>query len=109
MAMINEFCETPNGIFKGLYTVESQSDVVKVYSMFSGLGLPETRVEQLKKETDNHKQVLKTKDEKRNLNLQLDTGKDENVSAAQKVKDKIAQKNSAFGRLFGNSVVDRRK
>lgn len=109
MHMVTEICGTPQGTFKGLYTVDSQEDVVKVYSFFSGLGLPESRVEQLKKETQQHSQTLKEKSEKRNLNLQLDTGKDDSVSAAQKVKDKIAQKNSAFGKLFGNSVVDRRK
>jgi len=108
MAMINDQCGTPKGVFKGIYTVESPDPVVKVYSMFSGLGLPESRVTQLKKEAHEHTAAVKNKDEARNLNLQLETGTNETVTAAQKVKEKMAQKASAFGKLVGG-VVDRRK
>lgn len=108
MAMVNDQCGTPKGVFKGIYTVESPDPVVKVYSMFSGLLLPMARVEQLKKETAELQTRSKAKDDNRGLNLQLDTGTNEVVSAAQKVKDKIAAKSSAFGKLVGG-VVDRRK
>jgi cell division GTPase FtsZ len=108
MAMVNEQCGTPKGVFKGIYTVETPEPVVKVYSMFSGLGLPESRIAQLKKEAQAHMQTVKGKDDARNLNLQLDTGVNETVNAAQKIKDKIAQKSSAFGKLVGGTV-DRRK
>ena len=108
MAMVNDQCGTPKGVFKGIYTVESPDPVVKVYSMFTGLGLPESRVTQLKKDAQEHMQTVKGKDEQRNLNLQLDTGTNETVSAAQKIKDKIQAKSSAFGKLVGG-VVDRRK
>lgn len=108
MAMVNDQCGTPKGVFKGIYTVDMQENVVKVYSMFSGLSLPEARIEQLKKETKAHAQTSKVKDEARNLNLKLDTGTEENVSAAQRIKDKIAAKSSAFGKLT-QSVVDKRK
>lgn len=108
MAMVNDQCGTPKGVFKGIYTVESPDPVVKVYSMFAGLGLPDSRVTQLKKEAQEHMQNVKGKDEQRNLNLNLDTGTNETVSAAQKVKEKMAAKSSAFGKLVGG-VVDRRK
>lgn len=108
MAMVNDQCGTPKGVFKGIYSVETADPVVKVYSMFAGLGLPESRVSQLKKEAQEHMQAVKGKDEQRNLNLQLDTGVNETVSAAQKIKEKIAQKSSAFGRLMGG-VVDKRR
>jgi len=108
MAMVNDQCGTPKGVFKGIYTVESPEPVVKVYSMFAGLGLPDSRVTQLKKDAQELLQNVKGKDEARNLNLQLDTGTNETVSAAQKIKEKIAQKSSAFGKLVGG-VVDRRK
>lgn len=108
MAMVNDQCGTPKGVFKGIYTVETPDPVVKVYSMFTGLGLPDSRVTQLKKEAQEHMQNVKGKDEQRNLNLNLDTGTNETVSAAQKVKEKMAQKASAFGKLVGG-VVDRRK
>ena len=61
----------------------------------------------LKKRPRNTPKPLEGKDEARNLNLQLDTGTNETVSAAQKVKDKMAAKSSAFGKLVGG-VVDRR-
>ena len=108
MAMVNDQCGSPKGVFKGIYTVESPDPVVKVYSMFSGLGLPESRVSQLKKDAAELTQSVKGKDEQRNLSLNLDTGVNETVSAAQKVKEKIAAKSSAFGKLVGG-VVDRRK
>lgn len=108
MAMVNDQCGTPKGVFKGIYTVESPDPVVKVYSMFSGLLLPTARVEQLKKETADLQSKVRDKDENRSLNLQLNTGTHETVSAAQKIKEKISQKNSAFGKLVGGTV-DRRK
>jgi cell division GTPase FtsZ len=108
MAMINDQCGTPKGVFKGIYTVESPDPVVKVYSMFSGLGLPESRVTQLKKDAQELTQSVKGKDEQRNLSLNLDTGTNETISAAQRVKEKMAAKSSAFGKLVGG-VVDRRK
>lgn len=108
MAMVNDQCGTPKGVFKGIYTIDTPDPVVKVYSMFAGLGLPDSRVSQLRKDAQEHMKTVKGKDDQRNLNLALDTGTNETVSAAQKVKDKIAAKSSAFGKLVGG-VVDRRK
>jgi cell division GTPase FtsZ len=107
-SMINDLCGNPKGVFKGMYVVDAPEDTVKVYSMFSGLGLPSVRVEQLKSETKELQSKVKTKDESRNLTLHLDTGTNDTVSAAQKIKEKIAAKSSAFGKLMGG-VVDRRK
>lgn len=109
MAMVNDLCGTPKGVFKGIYTVDTNEDVVKVYSMFSGLGLPDDRVAQLKKEALEHAAKSKEKDEGRNLSLKLDTGVEETVSAADKIKQKIASKGSAFGKLTKNAIVDKRK
>jgi cell division GTPase FtsZ len=109
MAMVNDQCGTPKGVFKGIYTIETNDPVVKVYSMFTGLGLPDSRVAQLKKDAQEHMQTVKGKDENRNLSLTLETGTNETISAAQKIKDKITQKSSAFGKLVGGAVVDRRK
>lgn len=106
--MVNDLCGSPMGVFKGIYVIDSPDDVVKVYSMFSGLGLPAARVEQLKSEIKELQTKSKGKDDQRNLTLHLDTGVNETVSAAQKIKDKIAAKNSTFGKFVGG-VVDRRK
>lgn len=107
MAMVNDQCGSPKGVFRGIYTVDSPEPVVKVYSMFTGLLLPTARVEQLKKETLELQSKVKVKDENRSVGLQIDTGTNETVSAAQKIKEKISAKSSAFGKLVGG-VVDRR-
>lgn len=107
-SMINDLCGNPKGVFKGMYVLDSVADTVKVYSMFSGLGLPSSRVEQLKSETKELQSKVKDKDDSRNLTLNLDTGVNETVSAAQKIKDKIAAKSSSFGKLV-TGLVDRRK
>jgi cell division GTPase FtsZ len=107
-AMVNDLCGSPKGVFKGMYVIDTPEDHVKVYSFFSGLGLPTDRVENLKRDAAELQSRVKDKDEQRNLTLKLDTGKDEAVSAAQKIKDKIAQKSSTFGKFVGGTV-DRRK
>lgn len=108
--MLNDTCGTPNEIMKGIYADESVEDeVLKVYSIFSGLGLPEGRVQQLKKDAADFSAKAKNKDAERNLTLKLDTGKDDATSAAEKVRQQIAAKKSAFGGLLNNVVQDRRK
>lgn len=109
MSMVHDLCGTPTGTFRGIYTVDSEEDSVKVYSMFAGLGLPESRVQQLKKEAQEYTAKAKDKDAERNLSLKLDTGVDETTSAADKIKQKIAAKKSAFGGLVTSVVQDRRK
>lgn len=109
MHMINDQCGTPKATFSGSYVVDDiKENVVKIYTMFSGLGLPEGRVAQLKKDAQAHMQQVKGKDEQRNLTLTLDTGTNETISATQKIKEQIAAKSSAFGKLTKN-VQDRRK
>jgi hypothetical protein len=109
MSMVHDLCGTPTGTFRGIYTVDNEEDSVKVYSMFAGLGLPESRVQQLKKEAQEYTAKAKDKDAERNLSLKLDTGVDETTSAADKIKQKIAAKKSAFGGLVTSVVQDRRK
>jgi hypothetical protein len=109
-AMINDLCGAPNGVFKGIYTVNDiPEDVVKVYSFFSGLGLPVDRVNGLKTEIAELQAKAKDKGEKRNISLNVDTGKSDTVSAAEKVRQKIANKSSNFGKFVSGSVTDRRK
>lgn len=108
MSMIGEQCGTPKATFKGIYIVESDEDAVKIYSFFTGLGLPDGRVQQLKAESKALGEAVKTKDVARNLTLNLDTGANETISEAQKIKEKIAAKGSAFGKLMG-STIDKRK
>jgi cell division GTPase FtsZ len=110
LACVDEQCGSPETMFKGIYTDNSMpDDYVMIYSMFSGLGLPDMRVQQLKKEINDLSSVVKNKDVQRNMSLTLDTGKDQAVSKSQELKEKIAQRNSAFGRLTNSTVIDRRK
>jgi len=108
MSVIDEACGSPLAVFKGMYTVESDEDVVKVYSMFSGLNLPKDRIEQLKTEAKEKMAEADKKDKERNVALKLDVG-EETVSAAQAVKKRIEAKKSSFGKLHNMAVIDRRK
>ena len=70
--------------------------------------IPNARIDQLKKETTELQSKVKEKNEQRNLNLKLDVGKGETLSAADQVKQKIAAKSSTFGK-FVSGTVDKRK
>lgn len=107
--VIAEACENPGGTFYGVYADESVGDCVHIYTMYSGLGLPESRIQQLKKEAQVAAEKMKVKDTERNLKLALDVGKDETVSAADKIKEKIAQKKAGFASFIGRNVLDKRK
>jgi cell division GTPase FtsZ len=108
MAMINDRVNAI-GVFKGLYTVDTEEDSVKVYSIFSGLGLPSTRVQSLQKETEQLMSAAKAKTESRAANLNLDLGKEKTISEVDKLKQKIQAKSSTFGKFVGTTVTDRRK
>jgi hypothetical protein len=108
MAMINDKVNSL-GVFKGLYTVDTEDDEVKVYSVFSGLGLPTSRVQSLQKETEGLMASVKDKAENKNANLTLDLGKEKAVSEAEKIRSKIQAKSSTFGKFVGATVTDRRK
>ena len=107
MSMVNDACGTPLGVFKGIYTIDSNEDVVKVYSMFSGLGLPEDRVEQLKSEAKEKMAQTEAKDENRNLSLKLDAG-EATITEAERIKKRIKAKKSSFGKLH-KKAIDRRR
>ena len=82
--MVNDLCGNPNGVFKGYYITDAPENVVKVYSFFSGLGLPENRITGLKKEIAELQTKINNKSEQRNLSLQLDTGKSDTCQRHKK-------------------------
>jgi len=110
MAMVNEACGTPLGVFKGIYTIDTDEDVVKVYSMFSGLGLPEDRVKQLKSEAKERMKQSDAKDESRNLSLKLDA-EDAGMSETDRIKKRVNAKKSKTGGLgkLNRLAIDRRR
>jgi cell division GTPase FtsZ len=93
--------EQTNGasIFQGIYDVDSDSDSVKIYSWFAGLGLPKSRIETLKEESKAQAAVASRKDKDRvsAMSMSLD---DEGVgNVASDIHKKIQRKNSGFNRL----------
>lgn len=109
MSIIQDQCGIPNAVYRGIYVAEDiKDDVVRVYSFFAGMGLPDARVSSLKQEVAAKNEALKAKDDNRNMTLNLDSGVEKTVSQAQKIKDKIAAKSSSFGK-FSAGLVDKRK
>jgi cell division GTPase FtsZ len=95
-------------VYPGIYREETGEDCIKVYSMFSGLGLPEERVNQLKAEAQNKREVAEKKDEDRKLHMKVDVG-EETSNKVEDIKNKIKNKASAFNKLHGSAIKDRRK
>jgi cell division GTPase FtsZ len=96
-ALVAESCPGAEASFRGSYVDDSISDdIVKIYSMFSGLGLPDNRVQQLKKDVDVEKAKVQERGKARTLNLTLDTGKEKTVSKADEIRQKIAKSDSKF-------------
>lgn len=111
ITMVNDLCSAPLGVFKGIYTTDDPVDEVKVYSIFSGLGLPSIRITQLQNETKDLMKNIKAKNEQHKANLTMENDTGTVVSDAERIKAKIAKNSSAFGKFVANTtgVVDRRK
>jgi len=109
--------EQTNGasVFQGVYDVDSDSDTVKIYSWFAGLGLPKDRVDSLKKESKHQSAVASEKEKNRGTAMTLDLEEDQVSTMASQINRKIQKKKSGFSRLQRgggqgkSSVIDRRK
>jgi len=114
--MISEECDYAQ-LVKGVYELPIEEDVVRVYTMFSGLGLPSARVDALKDEAMQQMSHVREKEKTRASRMSVDYGAGtETQNKAQEVRRMIAQKKSSFGKLTTNAmkrkpkgVVDRRK
>jgi uncharacterized protein (DUF342 family) len=108
-SLLSEQAGSPLGTFRGTYVVsEMEDDVVKVYSMFSGLGLPEQRVSELKKEAAALQASVKAKDAQRNLTIDVNPDKSDTQTEIEKIKAKVATNKSPFGQFLQKGVIDRR-
>ena len=109
--------EETNGasIFQGVYDVDSDSDSVKIYSWFAGLGLPKDRVDSLKRESKLQSAVASEKEKNRGAAMTLDLEEDKVSTVASQITRKIQKKKSGFSRLQKgggqgrSSIIDRRK
>ncbi|MFA5023379.1 MAG: hypothetical protein WC523_00280 [Patescibacteria group bacterium] len=108
-SMISKLCNDSVRVFRGVYEVSGNDDVLRVYSFFSGLGLPEARISELKEESDKHMEALKTKEDGRATSMNIDMGKTQTTSATDALYKKITSKNSAMGKLTKRIVDKRRK
>lgn len=110
-AMVSKICNDGTRIFRGVYEVPTNDNVLRVYSFFSGLGLPEDRVKELKAEAEKHMKILETKEADRATAMNIDIGKTKTTSAADALHKKIKTKHSAMGKLTKNAkkVIDRRR
>jgi cell division GTPase FtsZ len=100
--LIRDNCGGSEALFKGVYVDDSITDnIVKVYSMVSGLGLPTSRIEQLKKEVQIETQRTKERAKARDVNLNLQTNTEDTVSKAQEIREKIMKGSSKFSKAFG--------
>jgi cell division GTPase FtsZ len=106
--MINDACDSPLAVFHGVYREDTGEDCIKVYSMFSGLGLPEERIDQLKAEAQAKMANAQRKDEDRKMTMKVDVG-EETMNKVDEIKKKIQQKASSFNKLHGGAIKDRRK
>lgn len=101
-------------IFQGIYDVDSDTDSVKIYSWFAGLGLPKSRIETLKEESKAQSAVASQKDKDRSSSMSMSL-EDEGVgNIASDIHKKIQRKNSGFNRLqvtgtAQNSLIDMRR
>lgn len=110
-AMVSKICNEGTRVFRGVYEVPDHDDTLKIYTFFSGLGLPEERIGELKAEAERHMKALEGKESSRATAMNIDLGKTKTVSAADALHNKIKNKHSAMGKLTKNSkrIVDKRR
>jgi cell division GTPase FtsZ len=111
--MINDICDSPS-LVSGVYEMPIEEDIIRIYTMFGGLGLPTKRVENLKKEAQEKMDILKNKEQSRSNKMEIEyNNKTTTQTKAQDVYQKIKKNKSAFGQItnnYKNKVVkDRRK
>lgn len=98
--------------FKGIYSVPSDSDDITIYFIFSGMGLPESRVDSLKKEAERHTSAMSDKKKVSSGKMNVGLTKDKTTAAADRMMDKIRKNRSAVGKLISSSrkdILDRRR
>lgn len=106
--------EQTNGakIFQGMYAQDIGVDAVRIYSWFAGLGLPQDRIENLKKESKQQAAILAEKQKAKAGSMVLDLGENKVSSVKEEIQRKIQAKNSGFNKLQStgkDSIINRRR
>lgn len=95
--------------FKGVYALPSESDDIQISFIFSGMGLPARRVDELKADAAKHVAKMEEKKKKTAAGMVV-SGQKGPVSQADRMIAKVKQQNSAVGKLLGNmGKVDRKR
>lgn len=108
------FTDRVNGalaVFKGYYVDDDMEDnTLTIYSIFSGLHMPEKRLEELRAEAGQFAEIARQKEVEKTKNLEATSaGKEKHLSKIEEVKAKIAKSNSGFGKFLSSNTIDRRK
>ena len=119
--IISDVCDSPQ-LVQGVYEADTDDDAVRVYTLFSGLGLPAVRIENLQKDAAAQMAMVQEKEKNRADKMNVDYGSGTDTkSKAQEVHRMIKQKKSSFGKLTNNAtnkvsggaggkrIIDRRK
>jgi cell division GTPase FtsZ len=110
--VLSEKCNSPQ-LVSGVYATDEKEDIVKVYTILNGLGLPAKRIDSLKKEAESKMSIAMDKEKTRSNRMTVDYGSGTDTqNKAQQVHKMIQEKKSGFGKLTQNAgqrIVDRRK
>jgi tubulin-like protein CetZ len=99
-------------IYRGVYAQEGITEGIRVYTWFAGLGLPQDRIESLKKESKEASEIAAAKEGRRPSSMTLDLEQNKTSSLKDEIHRKIKGKKSGFGKLQGGarrSLIDRRR
>ena len=112
LSHILQFLKLNLNILYLLCFYQKTDDKVKIYSWFAGLGLPQDRIENLKKESKAASSIAADKEKARDSQMTLDLEQNKVATMADKVHQKIRRKKSGFNRLQGGakkSIIDKRR
>ena len=113
--MISEVCDYAQ-LTRGVYEIPDLGDEsIRIYTMFSGLGLPAVRIEMLKQEAEEQMKQIREKEKTRASRMTVDYGAGtETAVKTQEIRRMIQQTKSSFGKLTSNAnkrpdLIDRRR
>lgn len=98
------------GTFKGVYALPSDDDHINISLVFSGMGLPSTRIDALKSDAGKHIAKIEAKKKQSLAGMALANGKGP-ATRADSMLQKVKQRSSPMGKLIGarNNGNDRKR
>lgn len=100
--VISEACDNPQ-LVSGIYEMPIDEDVVRVYTIFTGLGLPAKRIESLKEDASSQMANIREKEKNRMSQMSVEYSSNDTKSKTEEINRMIKQKKSAFGQLTRNA------